>query len=216
MSKHVENCRDFTIKDGQLISGEVKSTHLIKEIEIYGFIPIKKLCTEYGQLIKNGPRYDDFSVYSNQIVSDGKSMPYYKKVAYNRELVEYNAKFVYSPELNYELIKKCLFRLNTKKCHPFFDYAEEADKYVREVIERNDVIFRTDVGELEQLKVPFHFGNNHEAFYVASPDSFVMFRSAFSDEICCSCFDFQVLCRYINDVTGNVSFVILDPSDIYV
>ena len=214
MIKKHKRVKDFIIEGNQFISGEVISTPLINKIEIYGFIPVKKTDVEYNQIGGDGPRYDNFSVYNNRIMSDGKPMPYYKKIAYNRELIEYNAKHVYSPELDYELIKKCLFRLNTKKCVPYFKYIDEADKYVREAIKRNDLFFRTEAGELEQSDTPFHFGNNHEVFYKNPGGHFVMFKNAYNDEICCSCFKFQVLCRYINDVTGNASFIILDPSDI--
>ena len=76
------------------------------------------------------------------------------------------------------------------------------------------VVFKTESGENEQVNTKFHLGNKHQAFHIAPKGSFVMYRQPHDNELGCFCFEFQVLCRYVNHITGNVSYLILDPSEI--
>ena len=213
MDNKNNNVKNYIEQGKELKSGQIASSHLINTLEIYGFIPVKTGRIIYNEIIDIHPRIDTFAVYSNRIVSDSKALPYYKKISYNQEDIECDVKYVYSPNLNYDVILKCLSYLDTGRCNGFKTH-DEAIKYISSIINNNIVVFKTESGENEQVNTKFHLGNKHQAFHIAPKGSFVMYRQPHDNELGCFCFEFQVLCRYVNHITGNVSYLILDPSEI--
>ena len=199
MDNKNNNVKNYIEQGKELKSGQIASSHLIKTLEIYGFIPVKTRRIIYNEIIDIPPRIDTFAVYSNRIVSDSKALPYYKKISYNQEDIECDL--------------KCLSYLDTGRCNGFKTH-DEAIKYISSIINNNIVVFKTESGETEQVNTKFHLGNKHQAFHIAPKGSFIMYRQPHDNELGCFCFEFQVLCRYVNHITGNVSYLILDPSEI--
>lgn len=97
MDNKNNNVKNYIEQGKELKSGQIASSHLIKTLEIYGFIPVKTGRIIYNEIIDIHPRIDTFAVYSNRIVSDSKALPYYKKISYNQEDIECDVKYVYSP-----------------------------------------------------------------------------------------------------------------------
>ena len=75
MDNKNNNVKNYIEQGKELKSGQIASSHLIKTLEIYGFIPVKTGRIIYNEIIDIHPRIDTFAVYSNRIVSDSKALP---------------------------------------------------------------------------------------------------------------------------------------------
>lgn len=195
------NLLEIFHENKELKSGTLVGSTLIGKFEIYGFIPYNDI--DNADIGSNS--YFPLSMISAIIAADRIAFPIVKNQFESAEkhiIVPIYRKIRYSSDVHKLLLKKTyVYSLLNN------------DNYKRLRNDRNPVLSRLEAS-CSQVSVD---KDMNQVYYITSPNEILMYKKISYSIDCVSAVapSFLVICRFINSVTGGISYTIYPPEDLF-
>jgi hypothetical protein len=192
------NLLEIFHENKELEAGTLVGSTLIKKTEIYGFIP----CNDADM---DSNSYFLLSMIPAVVAADRIAFPIVKKQFESAEkyaIVPVYRKIRYSSDVHKLLLKKLyVYSLLNN------------DNYKRLRNNRNPVLSKLEAS-CSQVSVDKDI---NQVYYITNPNEILMYKKIHYSRDCVSAIahSFLVICRFINSVTGEISYAIYPPEDLF-
>lgn len=188
----MQTLKEKLLKNGIIQKGQIVGGILIPKMEVYGFVGYNaylKVRTKerLGDML-------DISLFESRIVVDRVVLRYFGDNYHTYPIFSE----AYITETEKELELEYTFVHNLSSSKDYIDYIRKSYKHV-------------NLQKIKSLSPNIFLGENNILHYRVPVGEIIMQNS----NIYGVADSFLVLCRYINSVTGNISYAFFEPEDLF-
>lgn len=191
------NLSDLLYSNKELTSGMIVESKLVKEFEIYGFIPYTENANSIPLDMRLGIIASDrfaCSTVQSSLLLDLPSQKQHVVFPIYRKLVCDN--------MEHDLLLENLYVCSLKTNYYYKEFRNKKQVYFQHLKKASPQIFMDD---------------SQKICYKTLPKEILMYKKTSYSIDCVSAvtFCFLVVCRFINSVTGGISYTIYPPEDLF-
>lgn len=190
------NLFDLLYSSNELISGMIVGSKLVKRLEIYGFIPYTENTNFIPLDMRLGMIASDRFTYSTLQSSSLLSPPQKEHIVFPiyRKLV--------CDDLEYNLLLENLYVCSLIDNYYYKNFRSKKTINLQQLLKASSQIF------MDESKT---------VYYKTLPKEILMYRKSSCSIDCVSAVasSFLVVCRFINSITGGISYTIYPPEDLF-
>lgn len=190
------NLLDLLKSSKELTSGMIASSQLVEKLEIYGFIPCAENTNPIPLDMRLGIIASDrilFSVEQTSLLDlsakkESAILPIYRKLVCDKA--------------EHSLLLENLYV-----------HALSTNHYYKEFRNRKQI----NLQQLKKASSQIFIDDSSKVHYRTLPEEILMYKKTSYSTDCVSAVTscFLVVCRFVNSVTGNVSYVVYSPEDLF-
>ena len=194
---YMTNLSDLLFSNKELTSGMIVGSRLVKEPEIYGFIPYTENANSIPLDIRLGiitsDRFVYLAVQSSSLLDEPPKKQHVVFPLYRKLLCD---------NMEHDLLLENLYVCSLK-----------ANYYYKEFRNKKQVHFQ----HLKKASPQISVDDSLQIHYKTLPKEILMYKKISYSIDCVSAVApcFLVVCRFINSVTGGISYTIYPPEDLF-
>lgn len=190
------NLFDLLYSNNELTSGMIVGSKLVKELEIYGFIPYTEKTNSIPLDMRLGIIASDRFAYSLLQSSSLLNLPQKEHIVFPiyRKLA--------CSDLEYDLLLKNLYVCSLIDNYYYKNFRSKKPINLQQLVKTSSQIF---------------INESKEIYYKTLPKEILMYKKVSDSVDCISAVasNFLVVCRFINSITGGISYTIYPPEDLF-
>lgn len=190
------NLFDLLYSNNELTSGMTVGSKLVKELEIYGFIPYTEKTNSIPLDMRLGIIASDRFAYSLLQSSSLLNLPQKEHIVFPiyRKLA--------CSDLEYDLLLENLYVCSLIDNYYYKNFRSKKPTNLQQLVKTSSQIF---------------INESKKVYYKTLPKEILMYKKVSHSIDCISAVasNFLVVCRFINSITGGISYTIYPPEDLF-